>query len=135
MDPTRTIKLRWVFGVPGDINYQLSRFRFSPRTQHTWQPAINAYRCDESVRISVDLAGVRRSDIELAVEMKRVIIRGTRDVPEPTDVEERTVQMLIMEIDYGPFERTIGLPEEVDVEKAHADLRDGLLWIYLPLKS
>jgi HSP20 family molecular chaperone IbpA len=92
MDPIRTIKLRWVFGVPGDINYQLSRFRFSPRTQHIWQPAINAYRCDKSVRICVDLAGVRRLDIELAVETKRVIIRGARD-PFPSSMKKILVDV------------------------------------------
>ena len=45
------------------------------------------------------------------------------------------MQMLIMEIDYGLFERTIRLPEEINVEKAHAKQENGLLWISLPLKS
>jgi HSP20 family protein len=134
MDQSRTISLRWVFGPPSDVSYQLARFRFS-KPIPTWQPAINAYRADDSVRICVDLAGVDRADIDLRVEPKRVTIRGTRDVPEPANVDGHTLQMLIMEIDYGPFERTITLPEEIDVKKAHAEQQSGLLWIYLPLKS
>lgn len=134
MDPIRTIKLRWVFDAPGDISYQLARFRFAQPVP-SWQPAINAYRCEDNIRICVDLAGVDRSDIELTVEPKRVTIRGTRELPEPTDVEDSTVQMMIMEIDYGPFERTVGLPEEIDTNKAKAEQRNGLLWISLPLKS
>jgi HSP20 family molecular chaperone IbpA len=40
-----------------------------------------------------------------------------------------------MEIDYGPFEREVILPADVEVNKAHAEQRNGLLWISLPLKQ
>jgi HSP20 family molecular chaperone IbpA len=40
-----------------------------------------------------------------------------------------------MEIDYGPFERTINLPNHIDVDGVHAEQEDGLLWISLPIKS
>ena len=100
-----------------------------------WEPAINAYRCEQCVRICVDLAGVDRSLIDLTVEPRRVMIRGTRELPEPTQAEGHTVQLLAMEIDYGPFERQINLPVEVEVDKAHAEQRNGLLWISLPLRK
>jgi HSP20 family protein len=134
MDPISTIKLRWVHGALDDVTFQLARFRFA-RPIPMWQPAINAYRCEGCVRICVDLAGVDRADIELTVESGSVTIRGARDVPEPKGIEEGGVQMLIMEIDYGPFERTITLTEEIDVKKTRAEQQNGLLWIYLPLKS
>lgn len=133
MDPIRTIKVRWVMSAPDEISYHLARFQFA-RPVPMWQPAINAYRCDGCVRVCVDLAGVERADIDLLVEPKHVTIRGTRDVPERTDAQGDAVQMLIMEIDYGPFERMIALPEEIDVKKAYAEQENGLLWIYLPLK-
>jgi len=40
-----------------------------------------------------------------------------------------------MEIDYGPFEREIDLPVEVEIDKAYAEQRNGLLWIALPLRK
>jgi len=40
-----------------------------------------------------------------------------------------------MEIDYGPFIREVALPAEVEVEQAHAEQHNGLLWISLPLKE
>jgi HSP20 family protein len=39
-----------------------------------------------------------------------------------------------MEIDYGPFERVLELPSDVDPDRVEAKYRDGLLWIYLPLQ-
>jgi len=45
------------------------------------------------------------------------------------------MQMIAMEIDYGPFERGVRLPGEVDVTKVRAEQKNGLLWIHLPLKK
>jgi len=134
MDPTKNIKLRWLHGALHDISYELSRSHFS-RFAHAWQPAINAYRCETCIRICVDLAGVDRSVIDLVVESRRVVIRGTRELPEPSRAEGHAVQLLAMEIDYGPFERQMTLPAEVEIDKAHAEQRNGLLWISLPLKQ
>jgi len=41
---------------------------------------------------------------------------------------------LAMEIDHGPFQREIILPVEVDPNRVIAEQRNGLLWIYLPLR-
>src|ERR1700675_3446665 len=128
MDTIGSIKLRWLHGALHAVTYQLARsqFQFAP---HTWEPAINAYRCEKCVRICVDLAGVERSMIELTVEPRRILIRGTRELPEPANTEDRTVQLLAMEIDYGPFERDIVLPADVEIDQATAEQRNGLLWI------
>jgi HSP20 family molecular chaperone IbpA len=40
-----------------------------------------------------------------------------------------------MEIDYGPYLREVTLPAEVEIEKVHAEQRNGLLWISLRLKD
>ncbi len=135
MDPIKNIKLRWLQGALHDITHELSRSQFPRFALRAWEPAINAYRCKECIRICVDLAGVDRSLIDLTVEPRRVVIRGTRDLPEPSGPEGHTVQLLAMEIDYGPFERQINLPVEVEVDKAHAEQRNGLLWISLPLQK
>jgi len=100
-----------------------------------WHPAINAYRCEDCIRICVELAGVDRSDIELTVLPRHVSIRGIRDVPEPNEKDGATLQTIVMEIDYGAFHRDIHLPADVDVDEVHADQKNGMLWIHLPLKK
>ena len=135
MDPNRSIKLRWLHGALHDVTSEWSRFQFSRFASHTWEPAINAYRCEKCIRICVDLAGVERSQIDLTVEPQRVLIRGSRELPEPSHDEGRAVRLLAMEIDYGPFEREVALPAEVEIDQARAEQRNGLLWISLPLKQ
>ncbi len=130
MDSSRHIKLRWLHGTLGEVT--LTRVHMWQATPPKWQPPINAFRCQSAVRICVDLAGVEKSHIDLTVEPRRVVVRGTREAPEPTD---HAVQMLALEIDYGPFEREVHLPAVVEVAGAHAEQENGLLWIYLPLKK
>src|SRR5438874_592793 len=129
MDTIRHIQLRWLQGTLGDVTVRsVQLWRATP---HTWRPAINAFRCEMAVSICVDLAGIDKSMIDLRVEPRRITLRGSREAPEPTD---QAVQMLALEIDYGPFERRVELPAEVDAKQARAEQENGLLWIYLPLK-
>src|ERR1700680_3731649 len=120
MDSIGSIKLRWLHGRLHDVTYELARsqFQFAP---HTWKPTINAYRCEKCIRICVDLAGVDRSLIDLTIVDGRLSIRGVREVPEPSGELKHATQMIAMEIDYGPFEREVQLPDEVDVEKVSAE--------------
>jgi HSP20 family protein len=135
MDSSRTIRLRWVHGSVHELSQQLAGLRFSRFGPHAWRPAINAYRCEGCIRICVDLAGVERSAIDLGIEGQSLTIRGVREVPEPTGEKKQAMQMIAMEIDYGPFYREIQLPEDVEIKKVHAEQKNGLLWIYLPLKK
>lgn len=137
MDPKRNIKLRWLQGTLGDVRYQFASMQFSQSATLKWQPPINAFRCHSAIRICVDLAGVDRAGIELTVEARRVLIRGSRIPPEPNEHEGHALQVLALEIDYGPFEREVNLPAEaeVEVDGAQAKQENGLLWITLPLKS
>jgi len=135
MNTIRGFKLRWLHESLGDVTYQRARLRFTSTKAYHWRPAINAFQCDEGMRVCVDLAGVDRSQVDLTIEARRLSIRGVRTAPEPSDDEGRAVRMSAFEIDYGPFERVLELPLLVDLEKASAEQRNGFLWIELPFKK
>ena len=99
-----------------------------------WQPAINAYRNGKGFRICVDLAGVDPSLVKISIEPRRVVFRGQREAPELLEHETRTVRVLAMEIDHGPFERMINLDAEVDPDRASTEQRNGLLWLFIPFR-
>jgi HSP20 family protein len=107
--------------------------QFSPAP--CWTPAINVYRCPGRFVVCVELAGVHKQDISVQAEPRRLRISGHRSPPEPRAELREPLQVLAMEIDHGPFEREVTLPEEVDPEQASAEHRQGWLWIQLPLKS
>jgi HSP20 family molecular chaperone IbpA len=107
----------------------------SLRASRGWCPAINLYRYRDVIVLCMDLAGVQGSDIQVSVESKRIIIRGRRQSSEPDDATGRPLQVLALEIDFGPFEREVMLPLEVDPEGVETEQHGGLFWISLPLQS
>jgi HSP20 family protein len=134
MENIRNIYWRLLQSRVSDIACQLTTVRVpSFRASESWCPAINAYRCRDGIVLCVDLAGVDKSDIQVSVESRRVLIRGQRQPLEPSDAAGSPLQVLALEIDYGPFEREVVLPLDVDPERVEAEQRSGLLWIVLPL--
>lgn len=100
-----------------------------------WQPRINLYRCRGRFVVCAELAGVDRSEIDLRVEPTRVVLTGARRPPAPAADHGPLLQIMAWEIDDGPWEREIPLPEPVVPDAARAEQRNGLLWIELPVAS
>ncbi len=111
-------------------------FNFCPA--ETWMPPVNLYESETCYVLCVDLAGVEKDKIELTVEGNHVRLRGNRAVPVMIEEEgpQRTqrARVHIMEIDHGPFCRTVDLPRGVDGTRVVAAYKDGLLWVQLPKK-
>ena len=101
----------------------------------TWAPPVNVYQLRDRLELCVDLAGVDRANLDVRVEPGRLVIRGLRRTPEPAHGENQPMRILTMEIDYGPFQREITLPSEVQLDRVSSSYEDGLLWIALPLRE
>jgi len=128
------VRLRWFQGELHDLARELQRRNFSQYARpEGWQPAVNAYRCDDCIKVCVDLAGVDKAEIDLSIEPRRLTIRGVRLAPEPSRDEPVALQILAMEIDHGPFVRELILPVDVLPEKSSAVQQNGLLWINLTI--
>lgn len=99
--------------------------RFSPRT---WEPSVDVYETDSEVVILVELTGVKEEEIEVVVDDNVATIRGDRkDIKQGT---RRTYSQ--MEILWGPFERNIILPANVDASQVKAFYDSGFLEVILP---
>lgn len=99
-----------------------------------WAPPVNVYRCEQCIDVCVDLAGVEPSDIEVQVMPGRLEIRGVRLAPEPGQTPARSLRIVSMEIDHGPFSCTVAIPDRIDVTAMRTTYERGLLWIRLPLR-
>lgn len=78
--------------------------------------------------VRFELPGLRREDIQLDVEPRKVVVHGRRGF---LGGEHRVYQQV--EMDYGDFERQIRLAVDVDVETAQATYDAGVLEVRLPL--
>ena len=80
--------------------------------------------------VRFELPGLRREDIQLDVEARKVVVHGRRTFPGG---EHRVYQQV--EMDYGDYERQIRLAVDVDVEATQATYDAGVLEVRLPLLS
>jgi HSP20 family protein len=125
--------LRQLQGCLGDMTYELRiQYRSAAREQ-SWTPAINAYLCRDRIVVCVELAGVEKEQIELHAEPRRLLLRGARQPLERTLEGGPPLQLFALEIDQGLFQREIPLPLSIEPDAVHAEQRNGLLWVYLPL--
>jgi HSP20 family protein len=101
------------------------------RPSKAWEPAINIYEQDDRLIVCVELAGMRREEIDVQVTPGQLTVRGARRDPVPPH-SEGAGRLGLLEIRHGEFARTIELPEGLDVDNACAQYRNGYLWVHLP---
>jgi len=102
-----------------------------------WQPPIDIHETEGAVVVKVELAGVRAEDLHVSLtpDDRILNISGTRT--ENHGDREGRVRCHQLEIYFGPFERAVGLPSGIrlDRDKIKATYRDGFLSVILPKKS
>jgi len=96
-----------------------------------WAPNTDVYLNEEGLVIRVELAGMRREDLELTVENQQLHIRGHRS----DGCRTGKCSFVVMEIDYGPFETTLDLPAGYDLTQASASYQNGFLRIEVPVQA
>ncbi len=96
-----------------------------------WLPAVDVIDEKDKLRIKADLPGVDKNNVEVNIEDGVLTIKGERK----QEKEEKDKNYYRRECFYGVFERSISLPAEVDIEKAEANYKDGVLEIILPKKE
>jgi HSP20 family protein len=98
--------------------------------RHGFRPAVDCFHTDEphQLTIVVELAGVEPESVAVVVEERALTVSGERRRPR---VDGQVFQQ--MEIEHGPFQRTVQLLEDVDVGAAHANYEHGLLTVVLPI--
>jgi len=95
------------------------------------QLALDVYQTKDNVVVKSTIAGVRPEDLDITIANDRVTIKGERKREEQASTDDYFVQ----ECYWGSFYRSFDLPVEVDVDKALADIKDGILTITLPKAS
>ena len=97
-----------------------------------FSPAVDVFYADDPPRaiVHAELAGIDAGDLGLEIQGRELTLTGHR---READAEGRVYQQV--EIEHGPFRRTISLGAEVDSEQARATYQDGILRVELPIAA
>jgi len=91
-------------------------------------PLIDMIDKDDFLFVRAELPGIKKEEIELTLTEEGLTIMVDRELKE----EEKTERFYRCELAHGALERTVLFPVEVDLDKAKAELKDGVLEIKIP---
>ncbi len=91
-------------------------------------PRMDVRDTDQGLEITVELPGIDRKDVKIAVEDDILTISGEKK----TEKETNQADYRVSERSYGAFTRSIALPSSVSADKIEASMRDGVLTLKAP---
>jgi len=95
-----------------------------------WQPPADIYESEQEYYVYFDLAGVDPQSFSVMVEGHQLRVHGKRHLPP-----HRSIACIHqLEIELGPFDRTITLPGTVDIDAVTSSYTNGILTVTLPKK-
>src|SRR4051812_38922566 len=92
--------------------------------RHGFRPDCDCYRTDDppTLHVIVELPGIDPASVEVVASGKTVVVSGARERPAVAGAK-----VLAMEIEYGPFQRRVGLGGGIDPAGAAASDGPGLV--------
>ncbi|HEX7780401.1 MAG TPA: molecular chaperone DnaK, partial [Vicinamibacterales bacterium] len=91
-------------------------------------PSAEIRETDKELIVRLDVPGLDRDDLDIAITPDALIIRGAkREVKE-----DQRKDFHVTEARYGEFSRTVPLPSGVDVDRAEARVKNGVVIVKLP---
>ena len=100
---------------PGDLVHQLP----------VAAPAVDIYENDAEILLHADMPGVLKDEISVNIDNGKMILSGIRRLPSTGSATWRELSDI-------EFRRTFAVPQSIDVNKVHAELKDGVLRLHLP---
>ena len=106
---------------------------FRPHRRAGFSPRVDVSYAADPPRaiVNAELAGIDPDELVLEVRGRELVIAGVRGAVDETD--NRVFQQV--EIESGPFRRTVQLGADVVADAARASYRDGILRVELPLQQ
>lgn len=93
------------------------------------QVVVDVLDGEDALTIVAPLAGIDLDNIDVGLARNVLTIKGNRKQP---DVYVETVRQLVGECFYGPFSRSIILPENLGFNKVEATMENNLLIVTIP---
>jgi HSP20 family protein len=115
----------------GSPLHYVKRHQAPADSETHWTPTTDVYVTEAGLVIKVELAGMRKEDLQLVIEGNKVKISGHR----PDGCRAPKCKFLLMEINYGAFEEVVELPDGYDLAHAKAAYQNGFLRIDVPLRE
>ena len=104
---------------------------FNAEQEVLWKPAVEMLEKDGTLTVSAALAGVDPKDVKVDITAEDLVIKGETEHTHSKDHG----QVHQCEFTSGQIFRSVHFPKPVDVGKAKAEYRNGLLTVTVPVAA
>ena len=94
-----------------------------------WDPPMDVIDGPASVRIFLEVPGVKLESLTIRARGSSITVTGTRE-PDPSEASER--RFLCLERSFGPFQKVFSITESVNTHRGTAILESGVLRLEFP---
>lgn len=101
---------------------------FRAMSELSWTPSADVQETDDEVIVTVEVPGLDRDDLDLMTTPEGLTVRGEKR----EEREDKRKDVYIAECSYGSFVRTVPLPPGVDLDRAEARIKRGVLTVRFP---
>lgn len=112
-----------------DSSVELKKVPTEQEASEVAQLAVDVHETNEALIIVAPLAGVTPEDVRIEITEDVVVIDGEREAPVRRDDSD---DLLVQECYFGPFSRSIVLPEAVNSKRAKAEFKKNVLVLTIP---
>ncbi len=99
-----------------------------PASEEEGELAIDLCETKDELILQAAIGGVNINEIDISITNDMITIRGERS----WEGKDKIDKFYYNECFWGPFSRSLILPQEINADKAKASIKNGLLSIYLP---
>lgn len=104
---------------------------FAPAAPGAWSPPVDLCESEDAVTVHVELPGVEAEQIEVTLTSAQLRIRGEKKCTP----DSRPFSHLCSERRCGHFSRVVWLHWPVSMRESVAELRRGVLTVWLPKQT
>ena len=97
------------------------------RAVKVFVPAVDIIETDKDIQVFADMPGVNKDSIDITLEKDVLTIQGNAESFSPQGYD-----LAYVEYEYGDYQRSFTLTENIDQEKIEAKYSDGVLELRLP---
>lgn len=108
--------------------FDLRPLRIAEERWGGFSPKMDLEETEKEYRITAELPGVEEKDVEVLLTGNSLTLKGEKK----EEKEEKGKSFYHVERSYGTFQRTVPLPEGIDLKKIDAEFKNGLLTVKLP---
>lgn len=109
----------------------LSTYGIEDLEKGSWAPSVDIYETEDSYKLTADLPGIKKEDIQIDIKENTLTIKGEKKFEDKVSKDN----YVRVERKYGTFSRSFVLSENVDPENVKANYKDGVLEVILHKKE